>query len=121
VKLPRRQTTSPISGTISAAALRRHISSKAVREMARSEQKLQQGDIQSSIAHLKKAIRIQPDYMEAYNNLGTRYMALQNYEREIAQFRVAFDVQLLNEISRQTRRFITESSGKLEQFSANQS
>src|SRR5882762_1097175 len=89
VKLPQRRTTSPISGTISAAALRRHVSAQAVREMVRSERKMRNGDIQSSIAHLKKAIRIQPDYMEAYNNLGTRYMALQDYERAIAQFREA--------------------------------
>ena len=53
------------------------------------ERKLREGDIQSSIAHLKKAIHIQPDYMEAYNNLGTRYMALQDYERAIAHFREA--------------------------------
>jgi tetratricopeptide (TPR) repeat protein len=89
ISLPKRARNSPVQGTISAAALKRRISAKAVREMVRSEREFANGHLEASIIHLHKAIRAQPDYMEAYNNLGTRYMKLNDYDNAVVQFRQA--------------------------------
>ncbi len=43
--------------------------------------------------HLEKAIQIHPDYVEAHNNLGARYMALNQYDKAATEFQktVALD------------------------------
>jgi Flp pilus assembly protein TadD len=41
---------------------------------------------------LRKALEIDPDYMEAHNNLGVRYMALHRFEDAAAEFRGATEL-----------------------------
>jgi tetratricopeptide (TPR) repeat protein len=36
--------------------------------------------------HLEKAIEIDPDYMEAHNNLGIRYLSFDQYDKALAEF-----------------------------------
>ena len=67
----------------------RLVPSKAVKEFQRSLKAAQSGDFQSAAAHLQKAIRIDPDFAEAHNNLGASYIGLNQYERAISEFQLS--------------------------------
>jgi tetratricopeptide (TPR) repeat protein len=65
---------------------------KAIKELQRSQQALRSGDTRSSAHHLEKALQIYPDCLEAHNNLGARYIELQEYEKAAAQFQEAIEI-----------------------------
>jgi tetratricopeptide (TPR) repeat protein len=65
------------------------VPSKAVKEFERSLKAAQSGDFQSAAEHLQKAIRIDPDFAEAHNNLGASYIGLNQYERAISEFQLS--------------------------------
>lgn len=68
------------------------IPAKAVEELGRSEKAFKAGDAQSSIAHLEKALRIYPDYLEAHNNLATRYIFLDQYDKAVTECEKAITI-----------------------------
>ena len=78
-----------LSGTVSVRQLHNPIPRKAEKEFRLSCQAFSAGDINKSREHLEKAIHIYPDYMEAHNNLGSRYMALHQYESALTEFQKA--------------------------------
>jgi tetratricopeptide (TPR) repeat protein len=65
---------------------------KARKEVQRSQNALQAGDIRSSARHLEKALQIYPGYLEGHNNLGGRYIALQDYEKAVVEFQKAIEI-----------------------------
>jgi len=65
---------------------------KATKELQRSQTALHSGDIRSSAQHLEKALQIYPHYLEAHNNLGSRYIELHEYEKAAAEFQKAIDL-----------------------------
>jgi tetratricopeptide (TPR) repeat protein len=79
----------PVSGTISVARLKHHVASRARREFARADREMRKRHLEASIEHLNKAIEIDPAYLEAQNNLGTRYILLGDYEQAITHLRTA--------------------------------
>jgi tetratricopeptide (TPR) repeat protein len=86
--LPKKQA--PSSGAVSVRQLQHEVPGKARKEFKKAEQKLRKGDLQGSVEHLLAATVIDPEYMEAFNNLGSRYMmldrpadALQAFEQAI--------------------------------------
>jgi len=74
------------SGTVSLQKLLRPTPSSAQREFLRSQRAFEKGDTGKSIEHLSKAIRIHPAYAEAHNNLGVRYMSLNQYDKAAEEF-----------------------------------
>jgi len=66
---------------------------KALKEFQRSVDAVKKGDVRSSAKHLEKALAIYPRSPEAHNNLGSRYIALQQYERAAAEFQKAIDLE----------------------------
>lgn len=77
---------------ITVAQLRHRVPAGASREFAREGRAFEAGDVQGSIGHLRKALEIDPDYMEAHNNLGARYMTLHRFEDAAAEFRRATEL-----------------------------
>ena len=65
---------------------------KAMKELQRSRTALQSGDVRSSAQHLEKVLQIYPYYLEAHNNLGSRYIELHEYEKAAAEFQKAIDL-----------------------------
>ena len=65
------------------------VPAKAAKEVQRSEKALQSGNIRGSAEHLEKAVQIYPDYVQAHNLLGTRYMSLGDYQQAVAEFQKA--------------------------------
>lgn len=65
------------------------IPSKATKEFARAEKAFQSGDIPTSAEHLQKALEIYPDYLQAHNSLGLRYVQLGQYQKALAEHQLA--------------------------------
>jgi len=85
--------------TISLRDLR--IPPKALKELQRSQDALKSGDVRSSARHLEKAVQIYPDCLEAHNNLGARYIELEEYEKAAAEFQkaIAIDPRVLQPLN----------------------
>jgi Flp pilus assembly protein TadD len=77
----------PLAETISVHELL--IPAGAVKEFRRSLKAVHSGDFQSAAEHLQKAIRIDPNFMQAHNNLGASYMQLNQYESAVSEFQRA--------------------------------
>jgi len=89
--VPNNQPHLPRPGeTVSIHDLR--IPAKAVKELQRSQAAKVSGDVPSSARHLEKALQIYPQYLEAHNNLGARYMDLHEYEKAAAEFQKAIEI-----------------------------
>ena len=81
---------STLGATVSVGDL--GIPPKAAKELERSQRALKSGDTRSCVEHLEKALQIYPHWMAAHNNLGARYMGLQEYEKAIAEFQKAIAI-----------------------------
>lgn len=73
--LDRSMQLSPETGsTVSIDVLR--IPRKALGELKKAERAQQKGRLQKAIGHFEKALKIDPDFFEAHNNLGAVYLRL---------------------------------------------
>jgi Flp pilus assembly protein TadD len=53
---------------------------------------IQSRDFQSAAEHLRKAIQIDPNFVQAHNNLGASYIELNECESAVTEFRKAIDL-----------------------------
>jgi tetratricopeptide (TPR) repeat protein len=65
------------------------VSKGALKEFRRAEQENSSGNHSGAIEHLKKALRAEPKFYEAWNNLGLQYQAIQAWGQAIEAFRQA--------------------------------
>jgi tetratricopeptide (TPR) repeat protein len=65
------------------------IPSKAVKEFERSEKAFQSGDLRTSTEHLQKALQIYPDFIQAHNALGLRFIQFGEYQKALAEHEAA--------------------------------
>jgi tetratricopeptide (TPR) repeat protein len=54
---------------------------------------VQAGRVQDGIGHYEQALRIQPDYAEAHNNLGVALLQLGRSQEAIAHFEQALRIK----------------------------
>jgi tetratricopeptide (TPR) repeat protein len=87
IRLP--AETRSVTGVVSLKRLEHKVPAKAIRELKREEKALKHGDLPGSIAHLQAALRIDPDCMEAHNNLGVRYMTTGDIGKAAEEFQTA--------------------------------
>ena len=78
------------AGTISVHELR--VPAGAIKEFQRSEKAVHSRDFQSAAEHLRKAIQIDPNFVQAHNNLGASYIELNECESAVTEFRKAIDL-----------------------------
>jgi tetratricopeptide (TPR) repeat protein len=78
------------AGTISVHEL--SMPAGAIKEFQRSERSVHSGDFQSAVEHLRKAIQIDPNFVQAHNNLGASYIELNECESAVTEFRKAIDL-----------------------------
>lgn len=77
----------PIGDTVSVSSMQ--LPAGAIKEFHRSEKCVGNGDFSGAADHLEKALRADPKFVEAHNNLGASYMQLERYKDAIAQFEAA--------------------------------
>jgi tetratricopeptide (TPR) repeat protein len=65
------------------------VSKKAAREFQKATEESSQGNYDRAIEHLLKAVRDEPNFFEAYNNLGVQYQKLKQWESAIKAFQKA--------------------------------
>jgi hypothetical protein len=77
----------PMGDTVSVHSLQ--LSAGAIKEFHRSEKCVGSGDYSCAAQHLQKALRADPKFVEAHNNLGASYLELSRYQDAIAEFEAA--------------------------------
>jgi len=61
------------------------IPSKAIKEFERAQKAFRSGDLQTSTEHLQKALQIYPDYIQAHNALGVRFLQRGEYQKALGE------------------------------------
>jgi hypothetical protein len=74
IRLPEQKKERPVSGLISVSRLKHKIPKDAKKAFAKSVELNAKGDAEGSLNYLKRATEIDPEYMEAFNNVGARYL-----------------------------------------------
>lgn len=92
IELPPRTTTRS-GGTISAKALARVIPKAAREHFVRADKAAKKQRFPEAIAHLREAVAIFPEYLEAWNNLGVRYMHLRQFDDAVNAFGTALRIE----------------------------
>ena len=69
------------------------VSRKALRAFEQAAKESANGSPEKAIVHLQRAIREQPDYFEAYNNLGVQYQKLRQWSEAIQAYRRAIELR----------------------------
>ncbi len=69
------------------------VSKKALKAFQQAVAESERGNSQRAIAHLETAVREQPNYFEAYNNLGVQHRKLRQWDEAIRAFRRALELR----------------------------
>jgi tetratricopeptide (TPR) repeat protein len=92
IRMPNSPKQRPVSGTISARRLQHQVPKKARKEYERAIKATREGNRDKSIVHLQAAVKIDPAYVEAHNDLGARYLAMNDYAAAAKCFRAALEI-----------------------------
>jgi tetratricopeptide (TPR) repeat protein len=85
IRLQPAATARPPSGAISVAKLRHKVPGKAAREFNAAKRARRTGDIDQALAHLLNATRIDPDFMEAHNNIAAALIDLKRFDEAMRE------------------------------------
>ena len=85
VLLPRSKQSRPPSGPVSVAQLQHPPARKAFAALVTAQRYSDKGDYRRAAEELEKAVRISPDYVEAYVNLAVEHIRLGEYERAVQE------------------------------------
>jgi tetratricopeptide (TPR) repeat protein len=77
----------PVGDTVSVRSLQ--LPAGAIKEFRRSEKCVGTGDFSCAAHHLEKALKADPQFVEAHNNLGASYLQLSRYQDAIGEFKAA--------------------------------
>jgi tetratricopeptide (TPR) repeat protein len=77
----------PIGDTVSVSSMQ--LPAGAIKEFRRSEKCVGSGDFSCAVEHLRRALKVDPQFVEAHNNLGASFMQLRRYQDAIAEFEAA--------------------------------
>jgi tetratricopeptide (TPR) repeat protein len=80
----------PIGDTISVGSMQ--VPAGALKEFRRSEKCVSSGDYPGAVQHLQKALKIDPKFVEAHNNLGAGFLEIERYRDAIAEFEAAIAI-----------------------------
>jgi tetratricopeptide (TPR) repeat protein len=87
-----RKLNRPVNGTVSVYRLSHKVPKKAMKFYRESEKAFAKKDMEAAIEKLRKAVVEDPGFMEAHNNLGTRYMQTQQPLKAVECFRRAAEL-----------------------------
>jgi tetratricopeptide (TPR) repeat protein len=82
----------PGAGVVSLARLNHKVPKKARKEYDKAQKRVEEGDLDGSLEHLKRATEIDREYLEARNNPGCRYLQKGQPEDALVAFRRALEI-----------------------------
>jgi len=89
IRLPKRSSERPGTGTISVRELQRPVPRKAMHAFADGMREAQSGRSAEAIRKLEQAVRVYPDFADARTNLGVQYTRLGRFRDALEQFEKA--------------------------------
>ncbi len=89
---PESAAKSGTSGPISIYRLQHRVPAKAISEFKKAEMAWKAGNTSESIGRLENILKLDPGYMEAHNNLGTKLLASGQRERAVQEFRKSIEL-----------------------------
>jgi tetratricopeptide (TPR) repeat protein len=92
VTLPKPNIRRPPSGPVSMTQLLHPPAAKAISAAVAGERFAESGDYRRAAEELEKAIRISPDFAEAYTNLAAQHIRLGEYERAAQELERAMEI-----------------------------
>jgi tetratricopeptide (TPR) repeat protein len=85
VRLPGSAKQPSAPGTVSMTQLRHPPARKAWQAMCSAQHFAESGQTEKAVEELEKAIRISPEYAEAYNNLAVQHIRMDRFEEAAAE------------------------------------
>ena len=101
-----RPAQKPVSGIVTPYRLKHKVPKKAMSEFKKAEQAMTESKREEAMEHLRKAISIDPGFVEAYNNLGVRFAKEGKMEAAAEQFLAAAKLDPHSTIARDNLRII---------------
>lgn len=94
----------PGGNLVSISQLR--IPAKAIKEYERAQKAFQQSDVRASADHLQKALHIYPDFIQAHNALGVRFLQLGDFQKALAECEIALSLDANSALTHQNLSFV---------------
>jgi tetratricopeptide (TPR) repeat protein len=94
----------PGGNLVSVGQLR--IPAKAIKEYERAQKAFQQSNVRASADHLQKALHIYPDFIQAHNALGVRFLQLGDFQKALAECQTALSLDANNALTHQNLSFV---------------
>ena len=101
-----RPAQKPVSGLVTPYRLQHKVPKKAQSEFVKASQAIHDGKYEKGLQHLRKAIEIDPGFVEAYNNLGVRLAKEGKMEDAADQFLAASRLDPHSPVARENLRII---------------
>lgn len=77
-----------------------------MKEFERSQKAFRSGDVHTSVEHLQNALQIYPDFIQAHNALGVRFIQLGKYQEALAEHQAALSLDPLSAVTHQDISFV---------------
>jgi len=92
VRLPASARKPSAPGIVSVAQLRHPPARKALQAVVSAQRFSASGHAEKAVEELEKAIRISPEYAEAYNNLAVQHIRMGRFDEAAREFARAIDI-----------------------------
>ena len=90
LSLPRKTPSAP--GTISMKQLRHPPNPKAIQSFAAAQRLAASGSPEKAVEELEKAVRISPEFADAYTNLAVQHIRMQHFDEAAGELARAIDI-----------------------------
>jgi len=114
IRLPRRTVARPPSGPVSVTQLRHPPSGKAIAAVLAADKLSAAGQYEKAAAELEKAIRISPEFAEAYTNLAAQHIRMQRYEEALDEISRAMALSQPDAVNLTNRAYAEIMLGRLD-------
>ena len=89
LRLPQREKSQPVSGTVSVQELQKRVPKKAWQAFLKAQQYSQASQTDQAIAALRRAIKVYPGWRDAHSNLGVQLLRAGRTDDAVAELREA--------------------------------
>ncbi|MFN7936868.1 MAG: tetratricopeptide repeat protein [Bryobacteraceae bacterium] len=101
-----RPAEKPVSGLVTPYRLQHKVPKKAMSEFRKAAKAMEEQKQEVALKHLRKAIELDPGFVEAYNNLGVRLAKEGNMQAAAEQFLAASKLDPHSTVARENLRIV---------------